>query len=634
MGEDRPAREFWFALGAGAVVALACYLVPSMATLVAEGEYRTVDWRFHVRGPIPPHPDVVIVAIDDASLGRVGAWPWPRELMARLIEVIESSRPRAVAVDVLYAEPGSGAGDKALAQVMRKHGNVYMPLFVSAARPPDWLFSLPALRRWQQAGIIGPRGLAGRQVLYQISGLSVPIPELASAAAGLGIVDLVGSGDGLYRDMAMIGVVEGFLVPSLPLAVVADIEGLSPRQVLVRPGECLQVGSRVLSMDVFGLTPVNFAGPSGTYPQVSAWEVLRGSKDVRQALEGRIVLVGATAAGLYDVRPTPYDADFRGVEALASAVGNVLAGDALIIPRETKAIGLAVLVALGVAAQVGLLPGIWGLAGGTALLAAYWLLTVAAFSRAGLVLPLIPVSASAAAALVAGLAARFITAERERKHAVEVFSRFVPPEIASQLVEADVQAAARGDRRVVTVLFGDIRDSSVYARHLSPEDFVEALNHFFAEAHEAIWRHGGTLDKFLGDGVLAFFNAPTHQPDHAMLAIQAALDLVHIVRSHAEVWEYYGLQGLRIGVGITTGEAIVGYVGSAERMQYTVIGATVNLAARLQELSKELDADIVVSAETYAQVADRVIAQDLGEHPVRGFDKPVRVYGITGVKRP
>jgi len=310
----------------------------------------------------------------------------------------------------------------------------------------------------------------------------------------------------------------------------------------------------------------------------------------------------------------------------------VLAGDAVRFPRETKGVALSILLAIGVAAQVGLLPGMWSWVSGMAVMFAYWVLAVEGFARGNVALPIVPTTAACIAALVAGLAARLMTAERQQRRAVSVFSRFVPPSIAEQLVDADLDAATRGQRRVVTVLFGDIRNSSVYARRLSPEDLVEALNHFFSESHGVVWRHGGTLDKFLGDGVLAFFNAPAEQPDHALRAVRAALDLVAAVNSNQELWDFHGLRDLCIGVGIATGEVVVGYVGSQQRMQYTVIGATVNLASRLQDLARDLGVEVLISGDTYQQVAEWVEAEDVGTHLIRGFDEPVRVYRLLSIR--
>lgn len=632
MQTSRPTREFWYATAAGVVIALVCYLVPVVAVLVAEIEYRSLDWRFHVRGPLPPHPELVIVAIDEPSLREVGQWPWPRRTVAELLEATELSRPRLVAVDVLFSERGERGGDAILAATLRRHSNIYLPLFITNSAPADWLFNLPSLACWQGKEAASRQAQVAADLLYRFPGLTAPLPDLCAAAQGLGIVELVGSGDGVYRDCAFVGRTDAGLVPSMPLVLAAAYLGVDPAAVQVIPGERIQVGAQSIPMDIFGLTPINFAGPAGTYPHVPAHQVLAREPAALAKLRSKVVLVGATAAGLYDLQPSPYDATFPGVEALANATANLLDGRTLRFVPETKRFALSMLLVIGVAAQVGLLPGLWGWAGGLSLLLAYWVLATFEFSRADVVLPLVPTTASSLGAIGVGLAAKLRTAEQRQRRALQVFSRFVPPNIAEQLVDADVEAAARGRRRVVTVLFGDIRHSSVYAGRLSPEDFVEALNHFFAESHAVVWRHGGTLDKFLGDGVLAFFNAPTDQPDHALRAVRAGLDLVEAIRTKHALWEYYGLTDLQIGVGIATGEVIVGYVGSERRMQYTVIGSTVNLASRLQDLARDLNVEIVVSEETYAQVAKYIEAEDLGAHVLRGFEEPVRGYRILNLK--
>jgi adenylate cyclase len=215
---------------------------------------------------------------------------------------------------------------------------------------------------------------------------------------------------------------------------------------------------------------------------------------------------------------------------------------------------------------------------------------------------------------------------------MDAFRRFVPPQVAEGLAEADLEAAMRGERRVVTVLFMDMSGSTVYTREIAPEDFVEALNRFFAEAHAVVWRWEGTLDKFIGDGLLAFFNAPATQEDHALRAVRTGLDLIEMVEREQALWEYHGLKGMGIRVGIATGEVVVGYVGSEDRQQYTVVGPTVNLASRLLDLAKTVGVRLLVSDGTYSELGGAVEAKYVGMHPLAGFDVEQRAYEVTAVK--
>ncbi len=621
-------REMWFALAAGIVAIAVCYFMPGASALVAEVEYRTVDWRFRIRGPRPSGRDVVIVGIDEDSLAVYGRWPWPRRVVARLLEQVEKARPRVVAFDVLFAEPSTPTDDAALEQAIARYGNAVLALFVSSTDVPEWFFELPQIRAWQRVAA----GQSAGDGVYRAAGLDVPMRRFARAAAALGAAEVVGSADGVYREAPLMIRCGAHLVPSLPLAVTCAARGIQPAAVQFVPGRMLRLGGAEFPVDVYGLTPIDFAGPTGTFPYVSARAVLAGEKQALDALRGKIVLIGATAYGLFDLRPSPYDPQFRGVEALANVVDNLLTGRTLRPTPGPRALLVCLLLAIAVAAQIGLLRAEWGWLTTLVLVGGYAELAIKAFSGRGIVLPVAGPVIVAAATMMAGLVARLGTVERQRRRAVTVFSRFVPPEIARELVDEDADAAHRGERRVVTVMFADIRHSTAYAQRLTPEELVEALNKFFEEGHAVVWRHGGTLDKFIGDAILAFFNAPQEQEDHVLRAVRAALELVNVIKLHADTWEFHGLPGLSVGVGIATGEAVVGFVGSQQRMQYTVIGPTVHLAARLEELAKRLGADVIISEAAYREVADQIEARDRGEHLLHGFEEPVRVYEVLSIK--
>ena len=622
----RASREFWLAAGLAVLTAILGQVLPSLTVLVADAEARALDWRFFLRGPRPPHPAVVLVVVDDASLARLGRWPWPRARLAKLIEHIEEAGAEVVALDILLAEPSAPEDDAQLEEMLRKYKNVFMPAFVTGG-PAQGIPDLPSIQVWQR---VFPAQNAGKTetMFYSPKGLILPMRAFAQRCAGIGVVSLVGSTDGVYRETALVCKVGGLLVPALPLAVATHALNSSPTAVRVVPGKHVDLAGRRLPLDINGLSLVNFAGPSGTYPHVPAADVLAGEREALAALAGKIVFVGVTAAGLHDVRPSPFDPAFGGTEALANVTANILRGDFLLPLAEHHHLSLAVLLVLATAAQIAFLPGSWGWLLALAALVAYWVFGAAAFLQHGLVMPLVLPTASGGTALVAGLAARLRSEERRHERAVAIFSRFVPPRVAHRLVSSDLEAAERGERRETTALFIDIEGSTGYALRLAPEDFVDALNIFFAECHAVVWRHDGTLDKFIGDGLLAFFNAPMLQEDHALRAVKTALDIAAMVERNGRLWEYHGLSNLRVRAGICTGEVVVGYVGSKERMQYTVIGPAVHLAARLQELAKDLGVTILVSESTYQQVGAAVEARDLGEHVVRGFEAPVRVYEV------
>jgi adenylate cyclase len=619
------------AAAVGAVVVLLGQAAPPLARHLGQVESIWLDWRFHARGPVAPDPRIAIVAIDDASLGAVGRWPWPRKRLADLVRAVEAARPAAIGLDILQAEASDAADDAALAQAFRESGKVYLPMFISGSAVPQWFLAEPAVKRWQEAAVAGEQGKRAAEVLWSVGGLDVPLKELAEAAAGMGTVGLHGSTDGVYREVAPVMRLGERLVPSQPLALAVRVLGVEPKAVNVVLGRYVEYAEQRVAIDELGLMLINYAGPSKTYPHVAAAEVLKRGEAAMKALRGRVVLIGSTAPGLLDLRPSPYDGAAPGVEGLANVTANLLNGDALRRVPPATAVGLALVIVVGVAALMSLLPSAWGWLAALVVLLAYWAASVAGFSQNGLVTPLTLPTLAGVAAAFAGLALRLSRAEHQRSRAVEAFRHFVPPQVAERLADADLATAERGERRLVTVLFADMRNSTVYAQELEPEDFVEALNRFFGEAHGVVWRWEGTLDKFIGDELLAFFNAPAPQEDHALRAVRTGLDLQAMVERQRELWEYHGLSGLGVRVGIATGEVVVGYVGSEERQQYTIIGPAVNLAARLIELGKALGVNLIVSESTYAELGDAVEVRDLGLHRLAGFDLEQGAYEVLGV---
>lgn len=266
-------REMGFAIVAGAVAALGCYLMPGLSSLVAQVEYRTVDWRFHIRGVRRPGSDIVIVGIDEDSLAEIGRWPWPRSKVAALLEAIEAARPKLVAFDVLFGEPSPPAEDSALEKTLKRYDNVLLPVFVSTSSPPEWFFGLPQVRKWQRIAVAGARQGQGVGI-FHVRGLDVPLRRFAVAAADLGAAEIVGSADGIYREVPLLMEYEGHFVPSLPLAIGCATSGTLSSSVEIVPGQAVIFNGRRFYMDPYGLTPIDFAGPSGTFPTVSARAVL------------------------------------------------------------------------------------------------------------------------------------------------------------------------------------------------------------------------------------------------------------------------------------------------------------------------------------------------------------------------
>lgn len=625
------------ALGCTAVM-VAIFLWPGIS-LLNKLEYRTVDWRFRHRGVRAPAADIVIVAIDEESIAQVGKWPWPRQTFADLTERLAQAGARAIVYDIFFVEPAVSqvgkAGDEQFAAATRNAGQVYHASFgytpAQTAIVAQSSAVHPGEHAWPQVDVVAGQGLNALATVYDLPALTMPLPALVQEAAGVGFTNVIDGGDGVFRYIAPLAAYDKQLYPSLGLAVAADQLGVSPEEITVKSGQSIDLADlRELPLDRGGRMVVNFAGPDQTYPYLSAHKILNSSaRAVRENIQNSIVIIGVTAPGLHDLRACPFGGVMNGVEIQANIVDNIMNAHFLKQVAPEKVILIMLLMGLSVGAMFALVVT-WGAvtyALGT--LVVYNLLCAWVFSTRGVVIDMLAPTLTALLTLLVMLIYKLAIEESQRRQVRQTLSHFVPPEIVSQLVEEEALTTMQGQRRVVSVLFCDLRNFTAASERLAPEDTVHLLNRYFQLMHEVIWELGGTLDKFIGDGLMAFFNAPLPQPDHSWLAVRTAIEMQRRIQFNQAEWEFYGMPQMEAGIGISTGEALVGCVSSQARMQYTVIGSHVNLASRLEELSKQFGVRILISDTTYQQVKDLVEAQPVGEITVRGFAEPVKVYSVT-----
>lgn len=592
-------------------------------SLVENYAYDTV---FDRSRPQPP-TDLVIVEIDDKSLRELGRFQsWHRNLYASLLNRIPAAR--VVAFDILFPEPDddlnwahSAPGtslrpdepfevkraDEVFAQAIRRHGRVVLAAHWTGAvaHGPD------ARRPWRHGSV---RCLPGETLVP-------PTPLLAEAAAAIGYVDLEADGDGVYRRFvpAMLGpdgkTVSHFGTAIAALREVAEGTGASPRQLHLNEGRVL----------------INYCGPTGTIPRVSFVDVLRDPQ-VAESLRDKIVIVGATAPGLYDIRPAPYRAAgrlFFGVETNANIANSILHRPPLQDAGGSWAWGLFAL-ALGVAVTGAVWTASEALAGVISLLVLFVIAAPSyfvAFAALHTVTPYGAVLLAAALPLALGLPER-LTAER--RLIARQFDAYVSPDVLRQLMRAP-ELLRDSQRRQVTLLFADVRGSTSLSEKIAPEVWVAQLNEYLTQMSLAIFAYDGYLDKFMGDGIMAVWNAfGTQAEDHAKLATRAGLQMLRRLDLLNKRWATQpDRTPFRIGIGIHSGDAVLGNVGSEERTQYTAIGDTVNTASRIEGMCKEYHVEFVISEQTAGLVGDLVSLRELGMAQVRGRSEPIRVFEVV-----
>lgn len=646
---------------------LAAGLAAATIVLAARGSYplrvaelKAYDARVRaLADPSRADSSIVILAIDDRSLGyvadRIGRWPWPRDVHANILEYLTYGGARLVLFDIGFHEPDLDRPelDTIFADVIEASGIATLAVAFGRDQDEDAIARFEAvLGRGEALGILGRHAVGDDAALpeslrYQM--VETPPALLARGARALGsITHHPDDEDGVARRERLVYGFRGRAYASLPLAGARALEperfGGEP---VLRDDE-LRLGTETIPLDG-GSFLVHWKGPylrdgEPTYEIYPASWVLNSYEQVLtgyppdvppEAFRDKVVVVGATAAGLLDLRTTPFGAAEPGLILHATILDNLLNGDYL-----RRAPGWA---NVGMVAGAALLTGALGALAGSALVAALAALGVLALAVAlataalghGLWLDLASPLLSGGLAFATTMAASYMSEGREKRRVRDLFSRYVPPEYVRRLADDYESLRLGGERVPVTVLFSDIRGFTSLAERLPAEIVVGMLNEYLERMAEVVFRHGGTLDKFIGDAVMAFWGAPVAVEDHARRAAAAALDMVAELEVLNRRWAEEGAPAtLAIGIGVNTGEAVVGNIGSlSHKLDYTAIGDTVNLASRLEGLSKEYGCTIIISESTREGLGEGFETRVLEDAQVKGKERSVRIHELQGRAR-
>jgi adenylate cyclase len=606
---------------------------------------------------------VRIVDIDDASLEKLGQWPWPRTLVARLIDRLTEMGAAAIAFDVVFAEPDRTSPDRVLAQwpnspeiaalrdalgQLPTHDAILARSIGHA--PVVTAFILVDKQSPRVPAVKGTFAVAGddpRQFLPPHVGAVTTLPELEAVAAGNGAINWIPDRDQVVRTVPLMFKLGDKLYPNLVMEALRV--ALQAKTYVVKSsgssGETafgehtgivsVKVGDLVVPTDATGSMLVRFT-PS--YPQryVPAWRVLEPDFKPDE-IEGRIVFIGTSAAGLKDLRATPFAADTPGVEVHAQLVEQIVTGAFLERPDFAAAVELAFVLVIGAGLILLLtrIGAVWAGALGAGAVALACGVSWLAFERFGWMLD--PVSPSIAALLVflTGTVVVYLQSEYQRQQVRGAFSRYMSPALVERLAEHPEQLKLGGETRDMTIMFCDIRGFTTISEQYDAQGLTSMLNRFLTPMTELILDREGTIDKYMGDAIMAFWNAPLDDPDHADHACRTALAMIARLKELNGEWrkaaeaEGKPFHPINIGVGLNTGSCSVGNMGSDQRFDYSVIGDDVNLASRLEGQSKTYGVDIVVGENTRAK-ADGFAALELDLLRVKGKLKPVRIYSLLG----
>lgn len=582
------------------------------------------DLAFDYRQAQPPN-DIAIIAIDDASLKVQGQFPWPRDVYAQLLTKLPDAR--VVAFDVLFIEPdrASEKFDESFAEAIERHGRVVLGAY-KQERSQLGGGEGPALPSYPL-----PEGNPGPLQPIQSLNFRGPVPVLAQAAAGLGYVDITPDADGVHRRVEPLRVgYDGRIYPHFATEIARVATGASPEALVADVAEGqVDLPGQAVPLSSQGAMLINYAGPVSTVPTYSFQAVLDG-KIPAEELRDKILVVGATAPGLYDIRPAPFrtgSRKFFGVETNANLVNTLLYRQPLTDASRS-------LVWLAFAFLLGGVAGILVWTGGETLgpllgVLLFVLVALPSFFLGFFLLDtVLPYGALVWATLLPVAIGAIERMGAERRMIKDQFGTYVSPEVLDYLMR-EPDLVRYGQRRPVTLLFSDVRGSTALTEKATPETWLAQLNEYLTAMSAAIFEYDGYLDKFMGDGIMAVWNPFGNQPDHAELALGAAhrmLELLDVLNQH---WEQADERTpLRIGIGIHSGEAIVGNVGSDQRTQYTAIGDPVNTAARLEALNKHYGTELLISGETAELLDGDYPLREIGEVEVRGRAQKLHIFEV------
>lgn len=623
------------------------------------------DARLRATLPATRDTRIVIVDIDEPSLTEVGRWPWPRSKLAQLTNTLfEQQHVALLGFDVVFAEPEAGPSkdlvtqlqsltqhDKAVSErlaVLREQWD-HDATFARALRqrPVALGYYFTNENHGQMTGVLPPpavatpEGSGPAEPFLQWTGYAANVAPLAQAAPLAGFINSITDADGVVRSLPLVVQHQGRLYDSLALAMYRQLQ--QPIGQRVAPLPSWQLGmqaDRVHSLDWVHAdqrisiplgeraalrVPYRGLGGAGggSFTYVSASDVLAGRLPPGQ-LAGKLVLVGSSAPGLADTRATPVGAIYPGVELHANVLSALLDNRFLVVPADAQAYALLVLLVIGTV-LVWVLPRVMamtalGVAAGAAL--AVVALNFGLYTAYGLVLPLALHLVLIAIALVLNLGFGYFVEGRAKRDLVRLFGTYVPPELVQQMAQNPSHYTMQARQVELTVMFCDMRGFTALSETMEPLALQRLLNQLFSELTQVISAHQGTVDKYMGDCVMAFWGAPVAMANHAELAVQAALAMQERLKHLNAASAFAGVQ---MGLGLHTGPMCVGDMGSNVRRSYTVVGNAVNLGSRLEGLSKTYGLAIVVSEATRLQAPDHVW-QALDRVRVKGMAQAVAIY--------
>lgn len=636
-------------------------------------ELNLLDLRFRMRGPIKPLPTVVLAAIDERSLAVEGRWPWRRSVIAKLVDKLSQEGAHAICFDVQFSEPDDNANlafvedlsrevdslainDKRLSQFLTQrqadaNNDNILAQALQRSNTPVILGYFFHMRQKESGLNLPPDQISNRfteissskypMVYYKNPDQGAPfikayapqnnLPLLTKAATASGYFSVATDQDGVVRWMPLVIQGGDELFPSLSVLCVQ--QHLGAPQLSVRVGDTgvngVQIGDRLIPTDETGQMLINYRGPAYTFPHYSISDILL-DKLPKGTFLNKIVIVGATAIGIGDLRSTPFGHVFPGPEVHANVIDNMLAADFIQRPHWSAVFDMMAIIMLGsiIGATLPRMSAIRGFLFAVVVFLAYVTATHVLFVKERVWLNMVyPIFALGATYTVLTLY-RFLAEERERKRIKNTFKQYVASDVIEEVLKSPQALKIGGQEKLLTVLFSDLAGFTAFSEHNTPQQVIELLSEYHDRMTERLFDHQGTLIGYIGDELIALFGAPVEQPDQAQRACAAALAMLRQRNQLGDEWVKMGRPRLKARTGIDTGTMLVGNIGSKYRFTYSVLGDHVNLASRLEQINKAYGTLIMISENTAKQVMGKFVMRRVDLIKVVGRTQALEIYEL------
>jgi adenylate cyclase len=595
---------------------------------------------------------IVVIDVDNASYhglqDKLGRWPWSRRVWTEVLRYVSRGQPKAVGFDVMFGGQETPEVDQEFAKVIHNAGNVVLAYSFSSGEielggGDTNLPKLDLLTR--EATGVTPNAIGELKDTRKILP-NVPLDHLANAAAGLGTIDAALDSDGAARRVAIAVKLQdpqqARSFRSFDLRI-ADQVTNRPNGLVERQGTFAVKGDLKVPVDDRGRMLILWHGDAQhTYQRIPIWQVIASIYPQQfpysehsykpDYFKDKIVLIAASAAGSYDAHPTPFGDAEPGFIVHAAAIDNLLHNQAVrLAPGWFKYAAIILFAAVGAGLLIFVSSASMSAAVFIAVLLIYTAVSYLSFSRVHISLPLVAPMLSLVAAFASTAAIRYATTGRELRRTRGTLDRYISPALVNYVLDNLDTINLAGEKRELTIFFSDVRNFTTLTESADPMELIALLDEYLAEMTDVIFKYEGITDKFIGDGILAYWGAFTPGKNHALLAAQAALEMLERLKKLNERWAAQGKKTLAIGIGINTGDVIFGNLGSGKKIEFTVIGDPVNVASRLEGLNKDFHTSIIISEQTHSRIAEYAVVRDLGCVKVKGKTLETQVLELQGL---